>query len=123
RPPLRRPRRPVQGPLRLALERRAGPGRRRGRAPGPEGGGGRGRVSAPLRLLVFGYGYLGGAARRRLGRDGWTASVTARDAERRATLAAEGVEALDPADAPALARAFRGADAVLVTAPPDADGC
>lgn len=80
-------------------------------------------MSAPLRLLVFGYGYLGGAARRRLGRDGWTASVTARDAERRATLAAEGVEALDPADAPALARAFRGADAVLVTAPPDADGC
>lgn len=80
-------------------------------------------MSGSPRLLIFGHGYLGAAVRRRLGRDGWTFSATARAADKRAALAAEGVEALDPADGPALARAFRGAAAVLVTAPPDAQGC
>lgn len=80
-------------------------------------------MSAAPRLLVFGYGYLGAAVRRRLGREGWATSVTARDPERRAALAAEGMAVIDPADAGALERAFRAARAALVTAPPDAEGC
>jgi nucleoside-diphosphate-sugar epimerase len=76
-----------------------------------------------LNLLVFGFGYVGQVlARRALGR-GWTVTATVRRPDDRAAAQALGVRAVDPADAVALAQAAGRADAVLVTAPPDARGC
>ena len=74
-------------------------------------------------LLVFGGGYLGRAAAREAIRRGGRAWATSRDAERRTSLAAEGIEAVDPGDAEALTAAVRAASAILVTAPPEAGGC
>lgn len=74
-------------------------------------------------LLVFGGGWLGRAAAREAVRRGGTAVLTSRDADRRADLAAEGLKAVDPADAEALKAATTRATAILITAPPDAHGC
>lgn len=74
-------------------------------------------------LLVFGGGYLGRAAAREAIRRGGRAFATSRDVERRTFLAADGIEAVDPADAEALTAAVRAASAILVTAPPEAGGC
>jgi nucleoside-diphosphate-sugar epimerase len=76
-----------------------------------------------LSLLVFGGGWLGRAAALEALRRGGTALATSRDPHSRAALLAEGIGAVDPADADALAAAVRGATAVLVTAPPEASGC
>lgn len=77
----------------------------------------------PVRLLVFGGGRLGRAAARLVRAGGGAAAATSRDPGRRAALEAEGVAAVDPADGAALARAVADCSALLVTAPPDADGC
>ncbi|RZJ19206.1 MAG: SDR family NAD(P)-dependent oxidoreductase [Brevundimonas sp.] len=74
-------------------------------------------------LLVFGGGWLGRAAARDAVRRGGRAVLTSRDAERRAALIAEGFGAVDPADTTALKAAVAAATAILVTAPPDANGC
>ncbi len=74
------------------------------------------------RLLVFGHGFTGRALVARLG-GAWRISATSRDADTRARMAAEGLDALDPADVPALADAAGAADAVLVAAPPGEAGC
>lgn len=74
-------------------------------------------------LLVFGGGYLGRAAAREAIRRGDGALATSRDPARRAALAADGIEAVDPADAPALTAAVKRATAILVTAPPEPAGC
>lgn len=74
-------------------------------------------------LLVFGGGYLGRAAALEAVRRGGKAFATSRDAARRAALQAEGVAAIDPADAEALQAAVVQASAILVTAAPDAYGC
>lgn len=85
---------------------------------------GRDRACLPagFSLVVFGGGWLGGAAAREALKRGGRALVTSRDPERRRELAAGGVTALDPAD-DALDAAIGEADALLVTAPPDVDGC
>lgn len=80
-------------------------------------------VSTPLSLLVFGGGWLGRAAAREALRRGGKAAATSRDPATRAALEAEGVTAIDPADEAALATAVAGASALLITAPPDAQGC
>ena len=72
-------------------------------------------------LLIFGYGFTGAALVRRL--EGWTVSVTSRDAGTRDGLAAAGLNAIDPADAAALAQAVASADAILIAAPPGEHGC
>lgn len=77
----------------------------------------------PVSLLVFGGGCLGLAAAREALRRGGTATATSRDADRRAALQAQGIRAIDPGDADALADAVRDVSAVLVTAPPEASGC
>lgn len=77
----------------------------------------------PVSLLVLGGGWLGRAAAREAIARGGRAIATSREADRRAALTAEGVEAIDPADAAALAEAVDRASAILVTAPPTADGC
>lgn len=79
--------------------------------------------ASPLTLLVFGGGWLGQAAAREAVRRGGRAILTSRDPETRRALGAEGLAALDPADDPALDDAAREATAILVTAPPESDGC
>ncbi|WP_297506439.1 SDR family oxidoreductase [uncultured Caulobacter sp.] len=76
-----------------------------------------------MRLFVFGPGYVGGAFARALRGRGWEIAATARDDQQAARLAAQGVAAADPADRDAMAAALTGVSAILVTAPPGADGC
>ncbi len=77
----------------------------------------------PSRLLVFGGGWLGAAAAREAVMRGGSATVSSRDPARRAALADQGFSAIDPDDAKALDRAVLETNAVLVTAPPEPDGC
>jgi nucleoside-diphosphate-sugar epimerase len=79
--------------------------------------------AAPSNLLVFGGGWLGRAAAHEAVRRGGHASLTSRDTARREALEVGGFEALDPDSADALDRAVAAASAVLVTAPPESDGC
>jgi len=74
-------------------------------------------------LLVFGGGYVGRATALEALRRGGRATATSRDPERRATLIAEGIEAIDPVDADALSVALAKATTVLITAAPDGRGC
>ena len=74
-------------------------------------------------LLVFGGGWLGRAAGLEAVRRGGRAVLTSRDPARRSALSAEGLGAIDPGDATALADAVAAASAILVSAPPQADGC
>lgn len=80
-------------------------------------------AAASLSLLVFGGGWLGQAVAREAIRRGGRAVLTSRDPDRRAALSAEGFGAVDPRDAAALAEAAAGATAILICAPPVADGC
>lgn len=74
-------------------------------------------------LLVFGGGWLGRAAGLEALRRGGRAVLTSRDPDRRAALAAEGLGAIDPDDAAALAGAVAAASAILICAPPLPEGC
>ena len=74
-------------------------------------------------LLVFGGGWLGRAAGLEALRRGGSAVLTSRDPDRRAALAAEGLGAIDPDDAAALAGAVAAASAILISAPPLPEGC
>jgi nucleoside-diphosphate-sugar epimerase len=76
-----------------------------------------------LRLFVFGLGYVGQAFAQALIGRGWSVAATARDAVRAAELRALGIEPVDAEDRAAMAAALTGVNAVLVTAPPTADGC
>jgi nucleoside-diphosphate-sugar epimerase len=78
---------------------------------------------ASHRLLVFGYGYAARALAHRLQPREWQVSATFRRPADRAKLDAEGVTPVPAGDKAALAQAVRDADAVLVTAAPDAEGC
>lgn len=80
-------------------------------------------VAAPPSLLVFGGGWLGRAAGLEAVRRGGRAVLTSRDPDRRTALSAGGLAAIDPEDAGALADAVASASAILVSAPPLADGC
>ena len=79
--------------------------------------------ASPPTLLVFGGGWLGQAAAREAVRRGGAAILSSRDPETRQTLVAEGFAALDPADDGALDEAVGKAAAILITAPPEPDGC
>jgi nucleoside-diphosphate-sugar epimerase len=76
-----------------------------------------------LRLFVFGYGYTARALARRLVPKGWRVFVSVRDPSSIGPLAAEGVIGMAADDADGLADALAGTNALLITAPPDADGC
>ncbi|NJC41004.1 nucleoside-diphosphate-sugar epimerase [Brevundimonas alba] len=80
-------------------------------------------ADAPSTLLVFGGGWLGQAAAREAVRRGGRAILTSRDPARREALFGQGFDTVDPADGEALEQAVRGATAILVTAPPESDGC
>ena len=74
-------------------------------------------------MVVFGAGYLGRAVAGRIMAHGGRVAATSRDPERRDALEAEGITAIDPADEGALSVAVVSANALLITAPPEATGC
>jgi len=78
-----------------------------------------------MRLFVFGLGYTARAFIRS-GRIDWSqVAGTVRQDDKARSLLAEGIRAHrlpDPSDAPALAADIRLADAILVSAPPGAEG-
>lgn len=80
-------------------------------------------AAASKSLLIFGGGWLGQAVAREAVRRDLRAVLTSRQADRRAGLSAEGLNAVDPDDAAALAEAVAEASAILVCAPPGPDGC
>ena len=80
-------------------------------------------AAASPSLLIYGGGWLGRAVGREAVRRGGRAILTSRDADRRTALAAEGFGAIDPQDDPALTEAVAAASAILICAPPVADGC
>ncbi|QUD87494.1 SDR family oxidoreductase [Phenylobacterium montanum] len=76
-----------------------------------------------MRLLLFGPGYSGLALTRRLLPLGWTVRGAVRSAEAAGRLRGTGIEPVDIDDTGALAAAAQACDALLVTAPPDEQGC
>lgn len=78
---------------------------------------------APASLLVFGGGWLGQAAAHEALRREGRAILTSRDADRRAALTAQGFTAINPTDPAAVTASVAGSTAILITAPPEANGC
>ena len=76
-----------------------------------------------MRLFIFGYGYAGSALARRLAPKGWQVTASVRDPADTSRLEAEGVAAVPLADRDRLAETLAQTQALLITAPPDADGC
>lgn len=74
------------------------------------------------RLLCLGYGYVARALSQRLAGEGWAIAGTARDANKAAAVEADGAEPV-MWEARALDAAINAADAILISAPPGADGC
>jgi len=78
---------------------------------------------ADKRLLCLGYGYVARRLARRLMAEGWKIAGTARADETAAALALEGVEPIAWEGGVLGPRAFGGTRAILVSTPPDEDGC
>jgi nucleoside-diphosphate-sugar epimerase len=76
-----------------------------------------------LQLFAFGYGFTAQALARRLAPQGWRVAASFRRAADAERLRAAGVDPVDAADPDALAAALSNARAVLVSAPPTAEGC
>ena len=72
---------------------------------------------------MFGLGYVGQAFSRGLIARGWEVVGTARNADAAGKLAALGIKTVDTDDRAAMTAALTGVNAVLITAPPSADGC
>ena len=76
-----------------------------------------------MRLLVYGYGFVGRATARRMAAQGWDVAATWRDPEAAKAMRAEGVEPLLAEDKQAIAERLADVQAVLVTPPPGPEGC
>ncbi len=76
-----------------------------------------------MRLFTFGYGFSAQALGARLAPQGWSLAASYRRAEDAGRLQALGVEAVSVNDPAGLAAQLKAADAVLVTAAPDTEGC
>ena len=74
-------------------------------------------------LFAFGYGFSAQALARRLRPQGWSVAASCRRREETERLRAEGVEPVDLDDQDRLAEVLSGARAVLISAPPTAEGC
>lgn len=74
-----------------------------------------------MKLLIFGYGFIGAAFARAV--PDATIAATSRTPEKRQALQNMGIEAVDPASTDAVRAAFDAADAVLITPAPDDGGC
>lgn len=76
-----------------------------------------------MRLFAFGYGFSAQALARRLRPSGWTVAASCRRPEDAERLRAEGVEPVPLQDQARLSQVLASAQAVLVSAPPTAEGC
>jgi len=76
-----------------------------------------------LLLFAFGYGFSAQALARRLRPQGWSVAASCRRREETERLRAEGVEPVDLDDQDRLGEVLSGARAVLISAPPTAEGC
>ncbi|MFC0633787.1 SDR family NAD(P)-dependent oxidoreductase [Brevundimonas balnearis] len=74
-------------------------------------------------LLVFGAGYLGLETLNLARARSHSTTGGSRSASRRAEIEAAGHAAVDTGDPDALRAAVAGTSAILITAPPDAEGC
>ena len=78
---------------------------------------------APVsRAFIFGYGFIGAAFAGLARTAGLDLIATARTADKRQALAAQGIDAVDPQDPAALRQAAK-AEVILITPAPDDDGC
>ncbi len=75
------------------------------------------------RILFLGYGFVAKALARRLRADGWRARATFRREEQAGALAADGVEGVSWQSGSIWPGVVEGADAFLVSTPPDERGC
>ncbi|UDF05412.1 SDR family NAD(P)-dependent oxidoreductase [Asticcacaulis sp. AND118] len=73
-------------------------------------------------VLVFGHGFIGAAFADLCRARGYSLAATARSADKRAALTAQGIRAVDPAGTD-LSDLARAADMILVTPAPDDKGC
>jgi nucleoside-diphosphate-sugar epimerase len=76
-----------------------------------------------MRLFVFGYGYSAKALASRLQPQGWEIFATVRDSAKIPLLTRNGVTAVSVDDVEGLASALATTQALLISAPPDAEGC
>lgn len=76
-----------------------------------------------MRLFVFGYGFSAQALKRLLVPQGWTVAASCRDVARAELLISQGVEPIHLGDTTRLGEELARARAVLITAPPSAEGC
>ncbi len=76
-----------------------------------------------MRLFTFGYGFSAAALGTQLAKAGWSLAASYRRDEDGERLRALGVEAVPVHDPAALAAEVKIANAVLVTAAPDSEGC
>lgn len=76
-----------------------------------------------MHAFVFGFGFVGEAFAQTLLKKGWSVAASARREETRARLTALGITPVDPTDAAAMTAAMTNAAAILVTAPPNPEGC
>jgi len=76
-----------------------------------------------LRLFAFGYGFTAEALARRLRPQGWTIAASARRPEDAGRLLSQGVQPVMLEDLERLAETLAQSQAVLISAPPTAEGC
>lgn len=74
------------------------------------------------RAFIFGYGFIGAAFAAQARTAGYTLIATARTADKRQALEAQGIAAVDPQDPSALRRAA-AAEVILITPAPGDEGC
>ena len=73
-------------------------------------------------VLIFGYGFIGAAFAAEARQAGYDILATARASDKRDQLAAQGIDAVDPADPEALAAAVSRTSGLLITPAPDDGG-
>lgn len=76
-----------------------------------------------LRILFLGYGFVAKALAKRLRAAGWRVRATFRREEQAADLGRDGVEGVRWSDNAIAPDAFEGATAIVVSTPPDENGC
>jgi len=76
-----------------------------------------------LRLFAFGYGFTAQALARRLQAKGWSIAASCRRPQDAGRLAADGVEPIPLQDTGRLGAVLAQTQAVLISAPPTAEGC
>lgn len=76
-----------------------------------------------MRLLIYGYGFVGRAMARRMAAKGWDILATWRDEADAEAMRADGIEPIEAGDKAAIAARLGQVQAILVTPPPGPEGC